>query len=216
MDHQEIKNVVNLSSFTLQPQHISLPERGLKFCPSPGQPNLGELREDMDRLHKRLRQIAFFENPESYYETPVIDNNSQVSTDFKSEPFENQKFKPKSNFKGCQTSPNLEAFIIANENDFNSKIPSNKFCRRNITHTENQALKELMNNNDIIIRPADKGSAVVIINRSDYLKEGFKQLSNTNFYKHTEVNCTNEFENEINNFIEDMYQNGEIGEKCKD
>ncbi len=217
MDPQENKNVVNLSTLTLEKEHITLLQRGLKFCPTPGKPNIGDLRDDLYRLHTRLRQIAFFENPEdSYTKTVTIDNLDDSSDNTKSEPFEDRKFRLKSNFKGCHTSQNLEAFIIANENDFNNTKLSNKYYRQNVTSKESKALKTLSENKDIIIRPADKGSAVVIMNRLDYLKEGYKQLSNESFYKHTKENLTNIFEKEISDLIEDMYQNGEIGEKCKE
>ena len=69
MDMESQRNVINLSTFDLTTNHISLLERGLKFCPTPGKPNIGELREDMDHLHTRLRQVAFFENPEKKEKT---------------------------------------------------------------------------------------------------------------------------------------------------
>ncbi len=145
MDPNHNRNVVNYSSTPLEPEHITLLERGLKFCPSPGKPNLGEFRDDIDRLHTRLRQMAFFENPENSYSTQDTEINHD-SINATPEPFEDRKFRLKSNFKGCQTSNNLEAFIIANENDFNSKKPSTKFYRRNITKSENTALKQLSQN----------------------------------------------------------------------
>ncbi len=61
-----------------------------------------------------------------------------------------------------------------------------KFLKKNISNAEYKAMTELANNKNIIIRPADKGWAVVILNRIDYLKEGFKQLQNTKFYKFVE------------------------------
>ena len=60
------KSVVNISDFVLNEHHVSLLTRGLKFCPTPPGPNPGQLREDMDRFHTRMRQIAFFENRESF------------------------------------------------------------------------------------------------------------------------------------------------------
>lgn len=38
------KSVINLSSFQLNQDHISLLGKGLSFCPTPGEPDLGELR----------------------------------------------------------------------------------------------------------------------------------------------------------------------------
>ncbi len=142
MDLQENKNIVNFSNFKLENKHNTLLQRGLKFCPTPGKPNLGDLREDLDHLHTRLRQIAFFENPEDSYEPQVTDESKDLG-DKKLEPFENKKFRLISNFKGCHTSQNVEAFIIANENDFNRTRLSKKLDRHNITAKENKALKDL-------------------------------------------------------------------------
>ena len=76
-------------------------------------------------------------------------------------------------------------------------------------------MNELINNQSIIIRPADKGSDVLILDRISYLKEGFKQLQNTKFYQHQELDLTSKHIEEINNVLEDMYQNGEIDDRTK-
>ena len=51
----------------------------------------------------------------------------------------------------------------------------------------NKAFKDskfkIKGDKNIVIKPADKGSSIVIMNRADYLKEGYKQLSDTNFYQ---------------------------------
>lgn len=45
------------------------------------------------------------------------------------------------------------------------------------------ALKQRMGNTDIIIKNADKGGGIVILNQSDYLKKAYKILSDNNYYK---------------------------------
>ena len=45
-----------------------------------------------------------------------------------------------------------------------------------------EALKSSMNDNEIIIKPANKGSAVVIWSKHDYFLEASNQLSDTNVY----------------------------------
>ena len=44
----------------------------------------------------------------------------------------------------------------------------------------------------IIIKPADKGSCVVVWDREDYLLEGYKQLSDTSTYNYVEVKKYND------------------------
>ena len=67
----------------------------------------------------------------------------------------------------------------------------------NISPNERKAIRELRDNNKIVIKPADKGSAVVILNREDYLAEGFKQLSDANFYQIQDSDLTEKHRTEI-------------------
>ena len=62
--------------------------------------------------------------------------------------------------------------------------------RQNIPLLESRALKELSNNRNIVIKPADKGGAIVIWDRQDYVREGLRQLSDRTFYIETEDDLT--------------------------
>lgn len=53
----------------------------------------------------------------------------------------------------------------------------------NLTWDEQNALRELKTNTDLIIKPADKGSCVVVMDKTQYLWEGHRQLSDTKYYK---------------------------------
>ena len=50
--------------------------------------------------------------------------------------------------------------------------------KKNLTKEEYQSIKSLRNHPDIIIKPADKGSAIVIQDKEYYVKEGERQLHN--------------------------------------
>lgn len=56
------------------------------------------------------------------------------------------------------------------------------WTKPNLSKFELEALEQLSSNNDIVLKPADKGSAVVIMDRADYLYEGFRQLNDTYYY----------------------------------
>ncbi|XP_024120271.1 uncharacterized protein LOC112141375, partial [Oryzias melastigma] len=56
------------------------------------------------------------------------------------------------------------------------------YIKSNLTEDEEKALKELCINKNIVIKPADKGSAVVIMDKKDYLSEGFRQLNDKTYY----------------------------------
>jgi hypothetical protein len=53
----------------------------------------------------------------------------------------------------------------------------------NINNHEKRALKQLRENPSIVIKPADKGSKVVILNKEDYINEGLAQLQDKTFYQ---------------------------------
>jgi hypothetical protein len=51
-------------------------------------------------------------------------------------------------------------------------------------------LTKLGQNTSIVIKKADKGAAVVIMNREDYITEAERQLSDQNFYIETAEDLT--------------------------
>lgn len=55
--------------------------------------------------------------------------------------------------------------------------------KKNITKLEWKELIKLRNNKNIVIKPADKGSAIVIMNREQYCKEVYRQLKDEKYYK---------------------------------
>ena len=61
--------------------------------------------------------------------------------------------------------------------DFRKRIRN-----QNLTQEELTALKSLRNRTDIVIKPADKGGAVVVWDRDLYIEEAYKQLSDDRFY----------------------------------
>ena len=61
------------------------------------------------------------------------------------------------------------------------EIPKDKY--NNLTSKERQALYDLKNDKNIVIKGADKGSAVVVWDREDYIKEAEKQLGEGDVYE---------------------------------
>ena len=56
------------------------------------------------------------------------------------------------------------------------KRKNNRKFKRNLKKEEVIAINTLRNNKDIVIKPADKGGDIVIMNKEDYIREGLKQL----------------------------------------
>jgi len=85
-----------------------------------------------------------------------------------------------------------------------------------LTSSERQALAELRKNNNIIIKPADKGGAVVIMDRELYIAEGMRQLSNPKYYKQLDTAIFPESVDLINNVVRKLLLNKFISKKQYD
>ena len=210
--------IVNLSTYIPPQSQISVLQRGLKFCPTPLAPNPGDLRCDMDRLHKRLRQIAFFDSPEgdnTLSDTPLTLPDPTDDNLHSLEPFKHRKFKLPAKGKGPPGPQNLESMIAANEYDFQTR-PIHRSYRSNLSQSERKAIEELRKNTTFFIRPADKGGLCVLWGRDQYLSEGYRQLSDSKFYQKLDHHPTKLFSQEVANTVEDLFQNGEIDDTVKE
>ena len=70
-------------------------------------------------------------------------------------------------------------------------------------------MDRLSNNREIVIKPADKDGATVILNSVDYVKEANRQLDNEIYYNRRENDLTSEHEQLINQCIDTLKNNGE-------
>ena len=92
-----------------------------------------------------------------------------------------------------------------------SKFKSKRYD--NLTKEERKGLKILKDNPHITIKKADKGSAVVIMNTTDYLREGYRQLQDEQFYQKISGDITNKISNSIMEQLITMKPLGVITEK---
>ena len=53
----------------------------------------------------------------------------------------------------------------------------------NLPKAQRDALTELQSDPLVVVKPADKGGSICILNRSDYVKDIYAQLDNTVYYK---------------------------------
>ena len=89
----------------------------------------------------------------------------------------------------------------------------NRHNGSNLCKSELLALRELKNNNDIIIKPADKGGAIVVMDRSLYVAEGRRQLHNTNYYRPLSTHIYPHTVPIINNILQKLLHKGFINDK---
>ena len=92
-------------------------------------------------------------------------------------------------------------------------LHNQRFRRNNLSKRERAALDRLSNNREIVIKPAHKGGATVILNANDYVEEAKRQLDNEIYYKKIESDLTVEHEQLINQCIDTYKNNGELEEE---
>ena len=107
---------------------------------------------------------------------------------------------------------------LLNESALRNSILSPKLrnFKCNLTKAEIDAKISLQRNHNIVIKKADKGSNVVIQNRTDYIKEGLKQLSDLKFYRLQEESLTQYHNTLIKKTIDEMVYSKEISSKTAD
>ena len=85
-----------------------------------------------------------------------------------------------------------------------------RFQRNNLNTQERVALIRLSDDRNIVIKPADKGGATVILSSEDYVAEPLGQLDNTEYYKKVDRDFTKEHEKNIDECITTLAIKGNI------
>ena len=130
--------------------------------------------------------------------------------DIKSEvPFEHKSFKLKSSFRPVG-SFQLESMFCSIEQDLHRQ--KYRAYKEKPYKKRTQSSKVFENNKDIVIKPADKGSAIVILDELSYINEGQKQLNKTQFYEATDSDLIGEVVHRINLHVHNMLQKCEISQ----
>ncbi|NP_001037978.1 uncharacterized protein LOC733763 [Xenopus tropicalis] len=80
---------------------------------------------------------------------------------------------------------------------------SSKKQRDNLTIKEKRALEKLKNDHDIVIRRADKGGQIVVLNRTDYVTEAYRQLSDTETFIPLEKNPVISYTSELDTLLQE-------------
>jgi hypothetical protein len=82
-------------------------------------------------------------------------------------------------------------------NQFFNELHKKPHYHNNLSAKDEQALKELSSNRDIMIKEADKGSGVVIMDTDHYIREGQHQLNDTLTYRRLDSDPSPQYEIEL-------------------
>jgi hypothetical protein len=203
-NHYLSSTVLNISDTELNEYECEVLTKGLNYCPTPGECNLKEIHQDLHSFFRRLRLKEFFHDmtPDDTI-TPIVPHQQQAFL---------KNFRLKSSWLPPPTDKVLEGFISAVDNGF-AKMKPLAPSNHNLSQKQLQALQGLKTNPHIIIKKADKGSAVTVMNTLDYVREGYRQLSNTDYYTELASDPTPDFNIQVQNLIDKMHYKGFIDDK---
>lgn len=193
---QPLSNILNLSlTFSLSEDEERLLERGLFYIPTPSGVDSRELRRDLHLYHRKLKLLDHFTYAMDFSREPFVNPSSwEPEWDSISEPIK-QLIR--------QDRRALERICYRGERS------------SNLSMGERKALNHLKSNHDIIIKPADKGSKIVIMDKSQYLTEAYRQLNNTTHYLPLTGSLQLETQKKIREIVSDLYEKKRITAKQK-
>lgn len=166
-------------------------EKGLKFCPTPRVVSKTPILEAAGKFHRRLKWAYVKRNSKKYFIEPFTHKSNRVPSD------------------SCVHPLVLETIQKIDADLANLPITREK---QNMSNLAYNALKTIKNNPDIIMKPADKGSSVVIMNRADYITEGYRHLNDNKYYERIPTPIYPETAELIADMVTDLKNRGKLSE----
>jgi hypothetical protein len=184
-------------SLQLTEDERSVLSKGLNFIPLTSHADMLQTRLDAEAFFRRLRLRAFFHGkPTTEANKDIFEKLQQKSSDWT--PFTGQ-------------NKILDQVIDKCTHDINDYLLNHRRCTtNNLNSDERKALQSLRNNKDIIIKPADKGGAVVAWSRDLYVGEATRQLSDSTTYKKLSKNPTESHQQIVKSTVLDLIKQGEL------
>ena len=182
-------NIHNLSRYQLTSSESRLLEKGLNFIPTPYPEHPARLLQDYLLFDRKLRLKYHFHH----------DSTSSLDSSLEEEVPQNDILHPSSGWTpNSGQDPFLDAFRSNTLKDILNQLDQpRKLFKKNLKKDEFRAIQTLADNTNIVIKPADKGGKIVILNKEDYIQEGLRQLENLEHYEVLEEDPTKEFNGQI-------------------
>jgi len=196
---------INLSHFVLNNAEISLLDKGLTFIPTLSRIPIDRISSCVYRNVRGLQLRDFFQNNDSDYDPNAFTNRFRERSTWVPPP---NKLTAETNL-AVNRIHNFAANIYCkgrtpyNVPHIRPTIRLRNF-KHNLTPDETRAIKDLKNNPNLVIKGADKGGAVVIMDRALYEAEGLRQLSNPKYYREIYYPLARDVCVEINNILGEL------------
>ena len=183
----------NLANIPLSEDMAKLLNKGLSFSPTPKSVDTEEIARESKKTTRRIRikDIFFGKNKPPPSLLPI-----------------KSKWTP---YRA--PTPYIENYCQKIQKIYKNLNTDCSSQTDNISKGERKALKKLRDDNSIVIKKADKGSNIVLMPREGYIKEAYRQLNNTKYYKKLEKPRYQKNILAIKQILRDMKQRNIISDK---
>ena len=198
--------ITNLSNHHLSKDEINLLSKGLNFIPTPRRDHPAKMLQDILLFDRTIRLKYHF-----------MDTGDQPQ--ISQQPNHNQILQPSSGWTPSSgQDPFLDTYRHSIINAYLKELeyPTTSRRKKNLPQKQVQAMRDLHNNNNIIIKPADKGGSIVIMNKADYIQEAHRQLFNPEHYKPLTSDPTTIYNKYIHHHIDQAWRLGIITDTTKE
>ena len=183
-NHDNSLMIHNLSKFDLKQPHINVLSKGLSFVPTPKPTLLDDIYSAFYKFRRRLYlRFLFLNKPQLAHHPFHLASTWEPPT-------------PHNN--------SIEQYVSHVYREISylryPYAPAN-----NLSLMELVAMHDLKSNTNIIIKPADKGGKIVLLDKSSYLQEAYRQLNDPTYYTPVQHDPIGDLALEISSFISFLY-----------
>ena len=196
---------INLSQYCLTDAELKLLDRGMTFIPSYSTLPVHTVFSLQNRLVRNLKLKDYYREEDSEDFDPKVETFTFPS-----------KWTPADSLIGESTLQTVQKLVSGTDELLaeRTRLPGGTVRLRgskdNLSPEERRALGSLRSNRSIVIKPADKGSATVVMDKSAYLEEARRQLTNAVYYKRLDQTIRPDSMARINGILERMNAEGSI------
>ena len=185
------KTIINLSNKNLSTSTISTLAKGLNFIPSPKPTPYNQIYKSFLTYRKNMYNRYYFRHTGNTTKHPL-----KLPTKFTAPLPDNSK---------------LKEYISNVYHDLKTEYNANiQPAIPNISKQELHSIHKLKTGNDLIVKPADKGGAIVIWPEDSYLAEAYRQLNNPNHYQKVPHDPTSQILAETKKLAYNLYKSNII------
>ena len=168
--------------------------KGLKFCPTPKESDWSAIKRDVKEFCPKIKCKAYFEGRRDYGVEELNQNFEQ--------------FKEKPTWVPGEIDPVIQAYSSKLAERISAINTGGRNCS-NLSVEELEALRNLKSSKDIIIKEADKGSAVVVWDRKDYCREAYNHLNEAVVYEKLQQDSLSEVSDQVKEALQRLLDKGQ-------